>query len=300
MKTVVTIGDCIFDAIEQPDGSFRTYPGGAGLNLAVGLSHLGLNSTLLSRVGSDLPGLRLQRYLRDRRVRLINTPNVDATGSATSRRIRGEPTYVFSSDLRRRRYLVGSDGQAAFDQAAAISVNSYPFDNLVHAADLAERLAAVRCLVFVDPNPRSDLIVDIGALREGVTHVAESADVLKLSEEDACLLFGCADKEAISALCGRGSATIVLTRGPKGAVLFARNGLTIETPVAWHDTPIIDTMGAGDAAMASIVATSVAGGLPRNAESWGSCLERAMQIASATCRREGGELVIPTPEIVEE
>ncbi len=296
MKAVLTIGDCIIDAVEQPDGSFKTYPGGAGLNLAVGLAHLGLSSTLLSRVGDDLAGFRLRRYLRDRRVRLINTPNVEFTGSATSRRIQGEPSYVFSPDLRRRRYIVGPEAQAALDHAAAIAVNSYPFDNSSHVAELAARLGEAAGPVFLDPNPRPDLIVDIEALRQGIAAVARIADLVKLSEEDARLLFGNTGKEAVAALFGWGADTIVLTQGRKGATLFARSGLMIKVPAARSDRPIVDTMGAGDATLASLIAFCLDRGLPQDAEDWGACLAQAMQIASATCRSEGGELVAPDPE----
>jgi len=293
MKAVLTIGDCLIDAVEQPDGAFKSYPGGAGLNLAVGLAHLGLDSALLSRVGADRPGFRLQRHLRERHVRLINTPNVDFTGSATSRRSQGEPSYVFSSDLRRRRYIIGPQAQAVLDQAAAVAVNSYPFEDPTHAADLATKLAGAPGLVFVDPNPRSDLISDVKALRQGLALVVRHADVIKLSEEDASLLFGSAGREAVAALFGWGVDTIVLTRGRKGATLFTRSGLMIKIPAARSDKPVVDTMGAGDATLASIIASCLEKGMPQGSESWAACLEQAMRIAGATCRSGGGELAMP-------
>ncbi|GLS19822.1 fructokinase [Labrys miyagiensis] len=293
MKTVLTIGDAIIDVIEQPDGTFRTYAGGAGLNLAVGLAHLGLDSALLSRVGADRWGFRLQRYLRDRQVRLIGTPNVEATGSATSRRLQGEPSYVFSSDLRRRRYIVGPEAQAVLNQAAAVAVNSYPFENAASIADLVARLGAASGLVFVDPNPRPDLIADIQPVREGLAAVTRQADLIKLSEEDARLIFGNTGREAIHGLFGWGVDTIVLTQGRNGATLFARNGLMINVPACPASKPVVDTMGAGDATLASLIAFCLERGMPDDAEGWGACLERAMQIAAATCRTEGGELALP-------
>ena len=50
------------------------YPGGAALNLAVGLARLGLPSLLAARIGLDRNGFRLMRYLREEGVRLVNTP----------------------------------------------------------------------------------------------------------------------------------------------------------------------------------------------------------------------------------
>lgn len=296
MKTVMTIGDCIIDAVEQTDGTFKTYAGGAGLNLAVGLARFGLDSALLSRVGADRPGFRLRRYLSERNVRLIDTPSVDFTGSALSRRINGEPSYVFSADLRRRRYIVGPEAQSVLDRAAAVAVNSYPFENAAHVADLAAKLGAATGLVFIDPNPRPDLIAEMEPVREGIAAVAGKADLLKLSEEDAVLIFGTAGREAVSTLFSWGVDTIVLTQGRRGATLFARGGPMIKVPASTGGVPIVDTMGAGDATFASLIASCLERGLPRDEEEWGDCLDRAMRTAAATCRHEGGELVLPWDE----
>jgi hypothetical protein len=94
LKPVVVIGDGIIDAVQTSDAPPVLYPGGAALNLAVGLARLGLPSGLAARIGLDRNGFRLMRYLREEGVGLINTPNADFTGVATSQRRGG----VFNSD----------------------------------------------------------------------------------------------------------------------------------------------------------------------------------------------------------
>jgi fructokinase len=69
MPTVISIGDCIIDAVEIGPGQTDRHPGGAALNLAVGLSRLGLCSGL-ARARADPGGFRLRRYLKDEGVRL--------------------------------------------------------------------------------------------------------------------------------------------------------------------------------------------------------------------------------------
>ena len=98
---VITIGDAIIDAV-QTSGAAALYPGGAALNLAVGLARLGLASALAAQIGRDRDGFRLMRYLREEGVRLINTPNADFTGVAMSQRRDGEPSYDFTPSLYRR------------------------------------------------------------------------------------------------------------------------------------------------------------------------------------------------------
>jgi len=107
-KPVVVIGDGIIDAVQTSDAPTVLYPGGAALNLAVGLARLGVPSVLAGRIGLDRNGFRLMRYLREEGVRLINTPNADFTGVATSRRRGGEPSYEFTPSLFRRRIAFNS------------------------------------------------------------------------------------------------------------------------------------------------------------------------------------------------
>jgi sugar/nucleoside kinase (ribokinase family) len=73
MGPVVTVGDRMIDAVETPGEPPQLHPGGAGLNLAVGIARPGLN------------GCRRMRHLRDENARLLNTPNVDFTGAAIAR-----------------------------------------------------------------------------------------------------------------------------------------------------------------------------------------------------------------------
>src|SRR5262245_19730671 len=103
VSTTVSIGDGIIDAVELAPGNVENFPGGAALNLAVGLSRLGLATQLVTRFGLDRHGFLIERYLREEGVRIFNAPNVDFTGVAFSRRRNGEPTYEFTPEMYRRR-----------------------------------------------------------------------------------------------------------------------------------------------------------------------------------------------------
>ena len=288
MGPVVTIGDCIIDAVEVPGEPPLLSPGGAGLNLAVGIARLGLPSILLTRVGMDRDGCRLMRHLRDENVRLLNTPNVDFTGAALTSRVNGEPRFRFSPPMYRRRLGFTPAVRQAIAEAAAVAVNSFPFEDRRQAGVLAAALGGARGPVVVDPNARPTLIDDVDAYRAGVERALAVAALVKLSDEDAVLLYGTDGEAAIARLFACGIATVLLTRGSRGASLFTRAGLALDVPASRRDQPIVDTTGAGDATLASVLAWIVERGLPAGEAAWRACVVRAMDIAAATCRSLGG------------
>jgi fructokinase len=293
LKPAVTIGDGIIDAVQISDAPPTLYPGGAGLNLAVGLARLGIPSVLAARIGLDRNGFRLMRYLREEGVELINTPNADFTGVAISRRRGGEPSYDFTPSMYRRRIAFNSTLLKAIAEAPAVAVNSFSYADLKRAEALSEALDRVTGLKILDPNPRPGLIADLGAFREGFERTIGSATLIKLSDEDAKLLYGREDDGVAEFFFERGVEIVLLTRGRLGASLFTRSGLRVVEPAASLAAPIVDTMGAGDATLASVIAFILVEGTPCTSEAWRACVKQAMDIAAATCRSAGGALARP-------
>jgi fructokinase len=294
LKPVVTIGDGLIDAVETSDAPPALYPGGAALNLAVGLARLEVPSVLAARIGFDRNGFRLMRYLREEGVRLINTPNADFTNVATSRRRGGEPSYDFTPSTYRRRIAFNSALLKAIAEAPVVAVNSFSYGAPNQADALCEALDSAQGLKILDPNVRPRLIADLDAFRSGFERAMRRATLIKLSDEDAGLLYGREDDGVAGALFERGVEIVLLTRGKLGASVFTRSGLSVALPATSLAAPIIDTMGAGDATLASVIAFILAEGMPRSNEAWRACLKQAMDIAAATCRRAGGALVCPS------
>ena len=290
---ITCIGDCIVDTTVDEDGRATSYPGGAGLNLAIGVSLLGARACLIARVGADAPGFSLRRHLRERNVRLIETPNADYTGVAYSRRVNGEPVYAFNPPMFRRRFAMTQGAQQAIAGSAIVAVNSFPFEAADQVASLVDALGRCARMVVIDPNPRAALVPDVEAFRAGLARVLTVADVLKISEEDVHFLFS-EDASIDPARLPRGRAkAVLLTRGAEGASLLTADGLRLDAPAAVDRRPVVDTMGAGDATLASVLTfLSEIDDMPRPSE-WSACLERAMAIAAATCRSHGATLRLP-------
>ena len=295
-KPVVTIGDAIIDAVETSDAPPVLYPGGAALNLAVGLARLGLPSLLAARIGLDRNGFRLARYLREEGVRLVNTPNADFTGVATSHRRDGEPSYEFTPSMYRRRIAFNAALLGAIAEAPAVGVNSFSYADARQVEALCDALGAAPGLKILDPNPRPRLILDPEAFRQGFERTLERATVVKLSDEDARFLYRREDDGLAASLMERGVEIVLFTRGKFGANVSTRSGFNASVAATSLAAPIVDTMGAGDATLAGVIAFILDKGMPQSNDAWRVCLKQAMDIAAATCRNAGGALILPTPD----
>ena len=290
---VVVVGDAIVDAVET-DSERRVYPGGAALNLAVGLKRLGVPSILAARIGQDQAGFRLQRYLRDEGVVLLNSRNADFTGVATSRRLDGEPSYSFNPSMFRRRIAFSTQLLDAVSKAPAVAVNSFAFDRPGQAERLYHALRDAPGLRILDPNVRPALIDDLGEFRSGFDRVASRASLIKLSDEDLQLLYGRSDGEIAGRYLECGVDVVLRTHGRRGASVRTRSGDCATVSAARLDEPVVDTMGGGDATLAAIIAFLLTEGTPSGEADWRRCLRRAMDVAAATCRSAGAALVLPT------
>jgi fructokinase len=142
-------------------------------------------SVLAARIGLDRNGFHLMRYLREEGVELINTPNADFTGIATSRRRGGEPSYDFTPSLYRRRTAFNSTLLKEIGEAPAIAVNSFSFADPKQADALGEAPSRAPGFKILDPNPRPRLIADLDAFRQGFERTIRTATLVKLSDEDA-------------------------------------------------------------------------------------------------------------------
>jgi fructokinase len=293
MPSAISIGDGIIDAVELEGGGIGYFPGGAALNLAVGLARLGLASQLLTRFGADRHGFLIARYLREEAVRIFNPPNVDFTGIAFSRRRNGEPFYEFSAEMFRRRIAFTSEIVDAISTADAVAVNSFPFDDARQTEVLVSVLAKRKGLIAIDPNPRPRLIADMAAYRAGAETAMAQASLVKLSDEDIALFYAGDRKETVARLFDLGVEILLLTHGAGGASLHTQSGFSVSVAIAPQSTPIVDTMGAGDAALATVIAFILHRGMPRSASEWRDCLKEAMQVAAATCAHAGGALMVP-------
>lgn len=292
--TAVVIGDALIDEIRDASG-VRELVGGAALNVAVGLRRLDVETTLIAMVGDDEAGEHIRQYLRDHGVRLIESPSPRGSSRAVvTWSPAGEPQYAFNEAARGRSIRYDEAAREAIAAADVVAISCFPFDRPDEVDALVDALADAR--VAVDPNPRTGMMSDVAEFVRGFERVAARASLVKVGADDATLLYD-GDLEALRArLRGLGADAVLATAGGEGAVLESDAGV-FRAPIASLPGPMVDTVGAGDATLAA-VAAGLSQRLPQSDAEWQQLLDRAMLIAAATCRAEGG--LLRTPESLHE
>lgn len=292
-QDAVVIGDALIDEIHD-DGGVRELVGGAALNVAVGLRRLGVSTTLIAMVGDDEAGAHIREYLADHDVRLVSSESPHGSSRAVVQRdANGEPTYVFNEAAQRRSIRYGEEARKALADADLAVISCFPFDVPAEVDAVADALAGVR--VAIDPNPRSGMLSDREEFVRGFERLVAGAAIVKVGADDAALLYD-GDLDALrTRLRELGADAVLATAGKDGAMLETDAG-TVTAPIADLPGPIVDTVGAGDATL-SAVAEGLVGARPQAADEWQKLLDRAMDVAAATCRAEGG--LLRTPESLE-
>lgn len=289
---VVVIGDALIDELRDDDG-VREFAGGAALNVAVGLARLGHPTTLIAMVGHDEPGSRIRTYLDDFGVELLDSPSPHGSSRAVSTRSAGgEPTYVFNEAAWNRRVRFGEAERDAIASAAVTVVSCFPFDDEEQTAELADAVSAASGLLAVDPNPRLGMLHDRARFVAGFERLAADADLVKVGDDDAELLYAAPLDDVRDALRDAGAVAVLTTRGAQGAGVVTAT-VALERPIASAPGPIVDTMGAGDAVLSAAVASLLAD-RPTDEREWAALVDRAMEVAAATCRFEGALLRLPS------
>ncbi|GAA1961739.1 PfkB family carbohydrate kinase [Microbacterium deminutum] len=291
-ERVVVVGDALIDELRD-DAGVREFVGGAALNVAVGLARLGIPSALIAMVGDDAAGAHIRSYLDDFGVELIATPSpLGSSRAVSTRSSTGEPVYVFNEAAQGRRIHFGDAERAAIRDAAMVAVSCFPFDDAAQTSELADALAASTAPYAIDPNPRSGMLSDRAEFVRGFEALVPRSALVKVGEDDAALLYGQTLDALRDHLVGLGASAVLATQGASGATLESGE-VVVTRPVSTFAGRIVDTMGAGDAALAATVAV-MAQGTPSTDEGWGAVLQSAMDVAAATCRFEGALLRTPS------
>jgi len=289
---VVVIGDALIDELRTPAGS-DDHVGGAGLNVAVGLSRLGVPTTLLASVGDDADGASIREFLAGHGVELVATVNALGTGRAVSERVDGEPTYAFTEAAVARGLDFSPEQLAALAVAPLVAVSSYPFDDAWATERLLQAVGAEPPRLVVDPNPRPGFLRDADDFRAGFARVASVSLLVKVGSDDAELVAGTSLEAWQEALLAAGAGGVLATRGSAGADLQLAGGPVLHRDIAVASGDVVDTMGAGDATFASIVASLLAGTSGAGSTDWEAALADAMEVAAATVRAPGALLRRP-------
>lgn len=255
--TVLCFGEILWDFLPE-----ALYPGGAPFNVAWHLRQLGVDARPVSAVGRDILGEELLRRLRHGGIAtdLIGRHHGLPTGTVRAALgAGGDASYEIAPSVAWDQIFATEDAVRAAVGARALVFGSLALRSAFNRNSL-ERLLAVLpegALRVFDVNlrpPHDDLAL--------VRDLAPRASVLKLNAAEAARLAGQAETpgaeeaHARALAAATGCALVCVTSSARGAGLLVGG--------AWHWEPgrpvaVADTVGAGDAFLASLVADLVAG-----------------------------------------
>jgi 2-dehydro-3-deoxygluconokinase len=255
--------------------------GGDAPNAAVMASLLGCPARIAGRVGADALGRRLLEFWRR-----AGMDVGDAVADPDA------PTGVYVNER-------GADGLNRFDYHRRDSAGSRltPLDvtdrfltglgtlhvtGVTLAVSESSRTAAVSAVErAADAGTRVSLAVNHRPALAGdpaeIANLAERADVVFVSADEAPAVFGTAEPRLLAALLP-GVAELVVTQGDAGCVLHA-GGTELTRPSL--DVELVDTAGAGDALAGAYLAARLAGAGPERA------LEIGVAAGGLSCRARG-------------
>ena len=294
---ILVCGEALIDAIDDADGKQRLMPGGGPFNTARALARLGVPTVFMGRLSNDAFGRRLAAELT-------------ADGASLALASYGqEPTTLAVAELDgagMAEYEFFIDGTSAPNltpdmiperlspDIAALHVGTLGLVLEPMASTLTEmvqRDGADR-LVMLDPNIRTALLTDVGGYRARLDDLMARSTIVKTSEDDLSWLFpGLGYEAAADRIRESGTGLVIVTLGPQGAYAAAPDlRVSVEAP----KTDVVDTIGAGDAFSAGLLAwlyekRRIDPKLSLDAEELRSALEFACLAASLTCARAGAE-----------
>lgn len=295
-------GEALYDffLVEEDKGgslSFDARPGGSPYNVAIGMARLGASSALLTGISNDLLGARLatilenegvnsQYLIRSERGTTLSLVGVDESGG---------PSYAFYGNGSADCSLTEADLPAIGPEIQGLHFGSYSIA-VKPVADAFTALLARNPGLFIslDPNVRPTIEPDMAVWRQRIDALRKQTALLKVSNEDIAMLHPDADPvDIVKAWAKDGPALVVLTQGGNGVVGVRGDDLFHAQP---PEIEVVDTVGAGDTFMASLLAEMYvqrdpAGYLtslsPPEIE---GLMHRAATAAAITCSRRGADL----------
>lgn len=297
--TVVAAGEALIDLAPRGD-QLLPLPGGSPFNVAVGLARLGVPTSYLGRISSDGFGQRLWQGLVAEGVRLdlATTTDDPTTLAVVHLDEQAQASYAFYLDGTSAAGLRAPLAPLPAGTALHVSFGAIGLEHPAGQAlaDLIQE-AAGRHVRSLDPNLRPSAVTNAPAYATRMADLVATCDLVKVSDEDLRLLHPDHDPiDAAAAWATSGPAAVVLTRGAEGAVAVTSAGDHLDVPGMQVD--VVDTVGAGDAFMAGLLAWLDAGGhLDTRADldavtaggELASALTYAVQVAALTCTREGAD-----------
>jgi len=303
-EALIDLIDAAPEASDTAPGATEAYPGGSPANVSVALARLGQSVSLLTQLGDDAYGRMILNHLRDNGVRLEPGSLLTAERTSVARTSLGpggHANYTFDigwcrfrpADAPRHSPLRDAPERVCLHTGSIAAVLSPGAEDVLALL----RSAHPSTMISYDPNCRPTLMGDPGAARERIERIVATSDIVKVSQEDLGWLHpGRPYPDVGREWLASGPALVVVTLGGQGAWGCTARGAV---QVAARPVDVVDTVGAGDAFTAGLLAALNDAGLLGAAQRGAvgavepavltDVLAHACRVAAVTCTRSGAD-----------
>jgi fructokinase len=311
MPDILTIGEILICLIATRYGisleeasTFEKMAGGAAVNVAAGLAHLGTEAGIIGRVGDEPIGRFVTQALAATgvEVRELGIERRARTGLAfISLTAEGEPDYaLFRHPSADTRLTPGHIKPDYVKQSRAIVYDSNglvaePVRSGIFKALAIARRHRGQCVFNF--NLRPSLWGSESEARYGLRLGLNRADIVMLDLAELEFLTGTRDPaQGTQTLWSDGMRLLVVTQANQGCSYRTANHFG---HVSGYPVPVTDRIGAGDAFLAGLLSEMLKTDFSFLQESIENALRFANAAAALTTSRRGTLLAFPTREQVE-
>lgn len=310
---VVCFGEMLIDFVPTTNGvslaeapAFKKAAGGAPANVAVGIARLGGKSAFIGKVGEDEFGYMLANILKENNVNnegMRFDPGARTALAFVTLRRDGEREFMFYRNPSADMLLQESEldfeliRKAKIFHYGSISLITEPCKSAHIAAAKAAKDAGV--LLSYDPNLRLPLWPSAESARDGILSIWDTADIIKISEEEISFLTQGEDPyddNVVRKLYHPNLKLLLVTEGADGCRYYTKD---YSGKVGGLKVDAVDTTGAGDAFVAGLLSQLAADSNLIQVE---DRLRDALQFANAcgalTVTERGAIPAMPTREAV--
>ena len=298
---IVVGGENLIDYVQASEVGdlpvYKAIPGGSCYNVAIAAARQGQEVSYITPISKDSLGNILAGRLETDKV-VVSAPRVDKpTSLAVVSLNNSQPSYQFYRDGTAERQINNEILTETITSATKIfHVGSIALID-GEDANLWEKkfceIAEQGVITSLDPNIRELLVKNKQQYLDRLDRMSKHANILKFSDEDLNYMrpevsLG----DAFNEICRTTKAQIIiLTMGAKGARVKAGE-ISFEVSAAVCD-PLVDTVGAGDTFMGTILAevnkqeASVATLSNISEGELTNIIERASKAAALNCETAG-------------
>lgn len=288
-KKVICFGEVLYDV-------FPTHRkiGGAPLNVAIRMASLGINTQIISRVGNDKIGKELIQFIEENGVDTssIQIDETFPTGEVIVKLdSKGSASYTINYPVAWDKIACVPEDEINVKKADALIFGSLVCRDSVSHQSLLEIINYSKYTVF-DVNLRAPFYT-----KELLINLMMQADFIKFNDDELYEIseymnspYNSLEQNIRFISEKTNTKHICVTKGNHGAVLYYDGKLYYNSG---YKINVVDTVGAGDSFLASLLAKLLLGNDPQNA------IDFACAMGALVAQSEGANPKISNDSVAE-